>query len=184
MTLGFFFWLAFGLVLSAFPLILGILVMHVLMPQAVLDRYWKEPHFRPFELMLFSGWSFFAPYRTVMFMWAFMFPRLGKKRGIAEAYRLVPRWYRIVSIMLCVWAALIFIGGLGMGIGFYVYLLVVDRSKVDWRMHTALAVTVTAFGFVAFRQWRTSRKVNQAIRRRSNDKIKRSQPSRREKHPT
>lgn len=77
MSLGFLFWSGFGLALSFIPFSFFLLIMHFLMPQAVLDRYWKEPHFRPFELMLLSGWSFFAPMRTIMFMWAFLFPHAG-----------------------------------------------------------------------------------------------------------
>lgn len=152
MSGSFFFWLGFGLVLSFLPLSLCLLVMHVLMPQAVLDRYWKEPHFRSFELMLFSGWSFFAPMRTIMFMWTFMFPRLGQKRGIVEPHRLVPRWYRIASIVLCVWSVVILVGAFAIFFGFLVYFYIIGKP-ISWDVYVALGTTVLGFGFLALRHW-------------------------------
>ena len=151
------FWIYFGIIFSAFPLFVFILAMHFLMPRAVLDRYWKEPHFRPFELMLFSGWSFFAPYRTVMFMWTFMFPRLGKKRGIIEPHRLVPRWYRIVSIILCVWVIVILLDTLGVWLGHYAYSLITG-NPLPWDEHAAAIVAIACFSFVFLRQWWVSKR--------------------------
>ena len=146
-----FFWIYFGLIFSFLPLSLCLLLMHFLMPQAVLDRYWKEPHFRPFELMLFSG-APYAPMRTIMFMWMFMFPHLGKKRGIIEPHRLVPRWYRITSIVLCVWAIVILVGGVGGSRVLYIYSISAG-GPVGWKEHAALAVAVSGFGFLSVRHW-------------------------------
>ena len=173
-TRGLLFWFWFGLALSLIPFLICLLIMHFLMPQAVLDRYWKEPYFRPFELMLFSGWSFFAPMRTMMFMWTFMFPRLGKRRGIIEPHRLVPRWYRIVSIGLCVWVAAIVIGSLCLGVGFYIYFLVLDKSKVGWGMHIALVILIACFAFVGIRHWWLNRREATAKRKRSGRKREKS----------
>jgi hypothetical protein len=79
-----------------------VLLMHFLMPKAVLNRYWREPHMRCAELALFTD-TIYAPMRTVMLMWVIAFPRFGKKRGITEADRLVPRWYRTIAKVLSVW---------------------------------------------------------------------------------
>jgi len=149
----FFFWLAFGLGISFLPFSLFLIIMHLLMPQAILDRYWKEPYFRPFELMLFSGWSFFAPVRTIMFMGTFLFPRLGKKRGIIEPHRLVPRWYRIAAIVMDMWIVVAFLGGTSIFFGFLVYAYIIDDPGVSWIDMLGIAVTIACFAFVAIRHW-------------------------------
>lgn len=172
----FFFWLLMGLCLSLFLFLFFVLIMHFLMPQAVLDRYWKEPHFRPFELMLFSGWSFFAPWRTLMFMWTFMFPRLGARRGILEPHRLVPRWYRIVSIALCTWAIIAATGVIAISIGFYVYLTVTGNPRMVWNDHLLLAIGIGCFAFVAIRQWRINKRDDKAKQARS-DRRKKDEPA-------
>lgn len=78
-----------------------VLVMQCLMPKAVLEQYWRGPHFRPAELALFSG--IYAPMRTVMLMWLIAFPRFGKKRGITEADKLAPQWYKFAARFVTVW---------------------------------------------------------------------------------
>lgn len=55
-----------GVAASAFLLIPCVLVMQLLMPRTVLERYWKEPYFRPAELVLLTG--VLAPLRTLMFI--------------------------------------------------------------------------------------------------------------------
>ena len=90
-----------GAVVNIFALIPCVLVMQILMPRPVLERYWKEPHFRPFELEFFSG--AFAPLRTFMLMWVVAFPGFGKARDLVTAYRLVPVWYRALSAVLTLW---------------------------------------------------------------------------------
>ena len=91
-----------GALLSTFLQLLCMLALHFLMPKAVLERYWKEPHFRPAELVLFTK-SLLAPIRTTMLMAAIAFPRLGSKRQLTEAHRLVPSWYRRASLVMVVW---------------------------------------------------------------------------------
>ncbi|MFP5350926.1 MAG: hypothetical protein ACLGHO_13945 [Gammaproteobacteria bacterium] len=168
------FFVMMGLAFSLFPYSLCLLIMHFLMPQAVLDRYWKEPHFRPFELMLFSGWSFFAPMRTIMFMWAFMFPHVGKRRGIFEPHRLVPRWYRVASIVMNVWAIVMFGGVVSILLSFYIYFLVtgIPMTSWNWYDHLLLATAVGCFVFVFIRQWWINRR---------DEKAKRERPSRRKR---
>lgn len=98
----------------------AILIMHFLMPKAVLERYWRAPHFRPAELALFTD-TFFAPMRTIIFMWVFLFPSAGKKRQITDAYRLVPKWYRIAAIAIDIWVLATAIGISALAAGLHLY---------------------------------------------------------------
>jgi len=105
---------------AAIPLIVSVLVMHFLMPKAILDRYWKTPHFRESELAAFSG-SVFAPMRTVMFLWLFLFPRAGAKRQIENLSRLTPAWYRLAGVVIDVWVLLSAFVIFGIGTCLYLY---------------------------------------------------------------
>ena len=95
------FYLLMGTFASAFILIPCVVAMQFLMPRTVLKRYWKEPYFRPFELVLFTG--VLAPIRTLMFIWAVVFPRLGKKRNVIGVREMVPRWYRALAWVIALW---------------------------------------------------------------------------------
>ena len=170
--LGGFFWLLMGLAFSLLPFSLCLLILHVLMPKAVLDRYWKEPHFRPFELMLFSGWSFFAPMRTIMFMWMFLFPHAGRRRGILEPHRLVPRWYRITAIVMDVWMIIMFIVVGSALLYFTVYFYAIGDPRIGWDIHLSVVTVIACIAFIAIRQWRQHRRENKA---------KHERPSRRKK---
>lgn len=92
------------------------------MPPSVLDRYWKEPHFRPFELEFFSG--VLAPLRTFMLMWVIAFPCFGKRRALTCGHLLVPAWYRTLSAILTVWflAAAFVVVAILTGFSIYEYL--------------------------------------------------------------
>ena len=114
------FLLFFGIGSSLLLLMPCVVVMHFLMPPAVLDRYWKSPYFRPTEVALFAG-SILALMRTIMLMGAIAFPSLGKKRKITEAHRLVPRWYRVAAIAISVWAVSGTLFVLVVTIGGYIY---------------------------------------------------------------
>ena len=95
------FYFLMAVATSAFALIPCILLMQVLMPRAVLERYRKEPHFRPVELALFTG--VLAPMRTLMFIWAVVFSRLGKKRKLVAVHQMVPAWYRMLAWFIALW---------------------------------------------------------------------------------
>lgn len=95
------FYLFMGTAGSVFILIPCVVIMQFLMPRAVLDCYWKEPHFRPVELALFEG--VLAPIRTLMFIWAIVFPRLGKKRKLTPVREMVPGWYRMLAWCIALW---------------------------------------------------------------------------------
>jgi len=97
-----FFLMYMGVFFSAFLLFPCLVLMHFLMPRIVLDRYWKQPYFRTAELVLFTD-TVYALLRTVMLMWVIAFPRFGRKRGITEAGRLVPWWYRAAAGLFSVW---------------------------------------------------------------------------------
>lgn len=86
----------------AFVLITAsILVMHFLLPNAVLDKFFKPPYFKETECAFLTGIPY-APLRTIMFMRAIAYPGSGKKRGIKDAHLLVPNWYRVTSKIIVI----------------------------------------------------------------------------------
>ena len=89
----------------------SILFMHFMMPAAILEKYFKPPHFRDSECALFTG-APYAPIRTIMFMRAIAFPGSGKKRGITEVYLLAPKWYRLISKIIVISIVISFVGWL------------------------------------------------------------------------
>ena len=74
----------------------ALFIMYLLMPKAVLKNYFKPPYFSKTEVTFLTGFPFFMM-RTVMFMGVFAFPKMGKVRGLTEAYLMVPLWYRRLS---------------------------------------------------------------------------------------
>ena len=109
-----------------FPLAL---MMHLLMPKATLEKYFKPPHFGEAEVVFFTGLPF-CIIRTVMFMTIFAFPHRGKKRGLTEAYLMAPPWYRrlskfyVISLVLTMGTILpmVFIGSI-----YYTY-----TGQMEW----------------------------------------------------
>lgn len=89
----------------------AILIMHFMMPVAILEKYFKPPYFRDVECDFFSGVPY-APIRTIMFMRVIAFPASGKKRGITAANLLAPTWYRIISKIIVISIVLSFVGWL------------------------------------------------------------------------
>lgn len=76
-----------------------VFILHFFVPKSLLKSYFKEPYFSPVEIEFFTGFPF-AYMRTVMFMRIAGWPSSGKKRGLTEAYKLAPPWFRIVSKLL------------------------------------------------------------------------------------
>lgn len=109
-----------GLGFGGLLLIPAILTMHFLMPNAILERYWRQPHFRPAELALFTN-TLFAPMRTVMFMWLFLFPDAGRKRQITNIRELTPRWYRLAAVCVDVCLLITAAALIALAIGFDIY---------------------------------------------------------------
>jgi|GEM_PF-1135990 len=101
-VIPYMFYIYFGLIVGAglTPIFVGI--MHLLMPKAILDKYFKPPYFKAGECALFTGIPF-STIRTVMFMRVLSSPNSGKKRGMTEAYKLAPRWYIILSRIIVIY---------------------------------------------------------------------------------
>jgi hypothetical protein len=90
----FYFWL---LLLGACMICLALtLIIHFLVPKSLLETYFKEPYFARWEIVTFSSFPF-GYMRTLMFMRLAGFPNSGKKRGLTEAYKLTPNWFRLAS---------------------------------------------------------------------------------------
>ena len=90
----FYFWL---FLLGACMICLAVtVVMHFMMPKLLLQTYFKEPYFSRWEISTFSSFPF-GYMRTLMFMRLAGFPKSGKKRGLTDAYKLAPNWFRFVS---------------------------------------------------------------------------------------
>jgi hypothetical protein len=88
----------FTVLVAAFLLIVipYTLILHFFVPKALVEKYFRPPHFGEFERHLFTGIPY-APMRTIMFMWVIVYPRVGRKRKLTEMYKDVPRWFRIAS---------------------------------------------------------------------------------------
>jgi hypothetical protein len=152
-----FAFILFGSMLSVIPFCLCLLIMHFLMPRAVTDRYWKEPHFRPFELVFFIG--LLAPMRSWMFMVAIAFPRLGKKRKITDAHQLVPGWYRITSIVMVWWIFAAMTGILGILLGLAAYAYIIDDLQ-ERQVESTLGILagLLIIGGAFLKQWWSNRR--------------------------
>lgn len=70
--------------------------MHFFVPKAMLQTYFKPPYFSSTEVEIFTGFPL-GYMRTVMFMRLAGWPNSGKKRGLTEAYKLAPPWFRRAS---------------------------------------------------------------------------------------
>ena len=90
------FTVAMTAVAGIFLAALGIVVMHVLTPKQLIEKYFRPPYFSITEPAYFVGRVYSINF-TVMFMGLTAFPRLGKKRKLTEMYKEVPNWYRIAS---------------------------------------------------------------------------------------
>ena len=79
-----------------------VFVLHFFVPKHMVQSYFKEPYFSPAEIEFFTGFPF-GYMRTVMFMRLAGWPNSGKKRGLTDAYKLAPVWFRITSkILVCI----------------------------------------------------------------------------------
>src|SRR5690625_7794465 len=79
--------------------LIAILVVHPFVPKVMLRAYFKEPYFSATEIEIFTGFPL-GYMRTGMFMRLAGFPSSGQKRGMTEAYKLAPRWFRSLSRIL------------------------------------------------------------------------------------
>ncbi len=79
------------------------LLLSIFTPKALLKNYFKEPHFTPTETILLAQFPGFL-FRTVIFAWAVVAPKLGEKRRIGNVKEHMPRWYRVALKILVVHA--------------------------------------------------------------------------------
>lgn len=70
--------------------------IHFLVPKSLLRTYFKKPYFSAGEIAVFSAFPFIFM-RTVMFMRLVGFPNSGKTRGLTEAHKMAPKWFRFIS---------------------------------------------------------------------------------------
>ena len=95
-------------------------LLDILTPKVMLERYFKKPHFTGgelFALNLFPG----SLMRVSIFGWGLWFPSLGKKRQLCNLSEGTPRWY---AVALKIFIAGSMIHGLlfiGLLIGMLVY---------------------------------------------------------------
>lgn len=115
-----FFMLYMGVLCSGLFILPFFVLMHFLMPKAVLAQYWKQPYVRNVELALFTD-TIYAPMRTIMLMRVIAFPRFGRKRGITKANLLVPGWYRLASGLVNVSILVAGIGSIALTLGVFAY---------------------------------------------------------------
>jgi hypothetical protein len=97
-----------------------VLIMHALVPKALLDRYWKPPYFRTAELATMTA-APLALMRTVMFMSVVALPRLKKLRQLTDSRRHAPRWFVVAASAVTLLALTCVTLLLVLGIGFAIY---------------------------------------------------------------
>ncbi len=68
------------------------LLLSIFTPKALLDKYFKEPHFSLTETVMMKQFPGFL-IRTAIFGWLLLFPSLDKKRNIKAVSNYMPRWY-------------------------------------------------------------------------------------------
>lgn len=153
-----FFLLAMMLVGASFLYLPLLVILHLLTPTSIIDRYWKFPHFRPFELALCSQWIY-APLRTQMIIAAVVFPGIARKRKLEENFD-VPRWYRIAALSLICWGLTTSLGYLSILVGLYLYAIATGRKPLPnpatFSLKDQVLLAIFAFCvlfFVAKRWW-------------------------------
>lgn len=135
--------------------------MHFLMPQTVIDRYWRSPHFRPLEIMLCSQ-EIYAPLRTQMLIATMVFPGIARKRHFSEKLA-IPRWYLMAARSLIIWGITAFTGFITILAGLYIYAIITGRTSVPNPAEFSLtgkimlAMFVFCVAFFIARHWRSSR---------------------------
>lgn len=142
---------------ATFVYLPSLLIMHLLMPQEVVQRYWKWPHFGPTEIALCTE-GICAPLRTQKLIATMVFPIIARKRGFEEGL-IVPRWYLMAARALIAWVLTAFIGFMSILIGLNVYGVATGRIPVPDLARFSLLDTVMLVAFlfsVAFfivRRW-------------------------------
>lgn len=97
--LGYLSYLLFFLGAAIIVWLVAMLIMHFFVPKAMLLTYFREPYFSRSEIAVYSAFPF-NYFRDIMFMRLAGWPNSGKKRGLTEAYKLAPPWFRHISKIL------------------------------------------------------------------------------------
>ena len=78
-----------------------LLVITLITPQKLLDKYFKEPHFNKGELIAFDSFPTFFM-RTALFCRLYLTPTAVKGRKLYGFVEDSPKWYRVsVLIITC-----------------------------------------------------------------------------------
>jgi len=85
------FWVSFAGVLW---LPLSWLLLSIFTPKALLEKYFKEPHFSLTETIMMAQFPGFL-IRTGIFAWLSLRPSLDKKRRIKNIDHYIPLWYAL-----------------------------------------------------------------------------------------
>lgn len=118
-TLLIWSYLCFTLLAASMLCVAAGFVMHFFVPKAMLQTYFKPPYFSSTEVEIFTGFPL-GYMRTVMFMRIAGWPNSGKKRGLTEAYKLAPLWFRRVSKILV--SAFVLVSTPMFALGIFLYL--------------------------------------------------------------
>lgn len=138
--------------LGVFLGLLGLLLLHGLMPRPLLRKYWRSPHFRPAELALFTQTPL-ALMRTAMLLGVIAFPCLGERRGLTEMRSLAPRWLRWAAKVQILWTVASMTGVLIVAVGALMHEWM-TATVPPWKATTLLLLGLGCFLGVALYQRR------------------------------
>lgn len=96
MTIDTAFWLFYWLVMAnLFIGVPALFLMSFCLPDALRTQYYRAPYFNANELALL-GWFPLSVFNDVALASMFVWPRLGRKRGVIAAGSELPPWYRLL----------------------------------------------------------------------------------------
>jgi hypothetical protein len=99
MSINYTLWLSY-LFIALFSASITCLVVaffiRFFVPKAMEETCFREPFFSPAEIAIYSAFPF-TYFKPFIFMRLAGFPQSGKKRGLTEAYKLTPLWFRQFS---------------------------------------------------------------------------------------
>jgi hypothetical protein len=84
--------ITFLMIFIGLAIIPTFIFIHWLMPKTYVNKYWSEPYFSSGEIDFLSSFPM-TLMRTNMLCATMIWPQLGKRRGLIEAYFDAPAWY-------------------------------------------------------------------------------------------
>lgn len=84
------------------------LILTIFTPKKILKKYLTSPYFNESEIDLLRSFPI-SLLRTGIFGWVTLFPFLDKKRGIKDCRKMMPKWYKILIIIWCLMAIILFL---------------------------------------------------------------------------